>query len=85
MMRVVFGASLSMGSSRAALVVALVLVTLGDCGGGGGALDRRWKSKKGQPTITINVSKMLNPTPLKWRPLLRSTDMRLILGSSHFF
>ena len=55
MMRVVFGASISMGSSRAALVVALVLVTLGDCGGGG-ALDRRWKSKKGQPTITINVS-----------------------------
>ena len=40
------------GSFRAALVVAVVLMTLGDCGGGGGggggAVDRRWKNKKGQ-------------------------------------
>ena len=35
------------GSFRAALVVALVLMTLGDCGGGGGggAVDRRWKGQ----------------------------------------
>ena len=46
MMGVVFGASISMGSFRA-LVVAVVLVALGDSGRGG-ALDKRWKSKKGK-------------------------------------
>ena len=46
MMREVFSVSISMGGFRA-LVVAVVLVTLGDCGSGG-ALDKRWKSKKGK-------------------------------------
>ena len=48
MMVAVLESSVSPGSFRAALVVALVLMTLGDCGGGGGAVDRRWKNKKGQ-------------------------------------
>ena len=51
MMVAVLESSVPPGSFRAALVVALVLMTLGDCGGGGGALDRRWKSKKGQSAI----------------------------------
>ena len=52
MLMMVFGASISWGSFRVALAVALVLVTLGDCGSGG-ALDRRWKSKKGQHTCYL--------------------------------
>ena len=56
MMVAVLESSVPSGGFRAALVVAVVLMTLGDCGGGGGgAVDRRWKSKKGQYcTIEMN-------------------------------
>ena len=56
MMVAVLESSVPSVSFRAALVVAVVLMTLGDCGGGsgGGAVDRRWKSKKGQYTIEMN-------------------------------
>ena len=54
MMVAVLESSVPSRRFRAALVVAVVLMTLGDCGGGGGAVDRRWKSKKGQYTIVMN-------------------------------